>query len=295
MSAIEPAIFKPQNQQRRGTTTSILTIARLQGHRRSLIDFFVRAAASSSSEVRVGNVVIARIFDNLAQAVLVGNLGQRFRDWGLIAWLKQLIPEFPMPTATQDEDIIITRAAAPTRIDAYFEDTETGDVLSKAVLGGSQATKQFFILNMSNQAAIVADGQTLLGVGDFDMPPGLTVFGGGNETRIAPNQKFTIYAIAANVPVNVASTAKRIHIFDERIELFTSENNEGLLTEIGVDNELQFSLNPLRAFLLRTPYEFNANRLLTARIEVDHDGANNLAVNTQQLFLIGTREFIGGP
>lgn len=291
MAVVEPAIFKPSDHQRQGTTTSTLTIAKLTNHRRILLDAFVDAGASSSIDIKVGNVTIARIFDNLAQAILISDLNHRFQKFGFLWYLSQIIPEFPFPNASQDEDITITRAAAPMRMDAYFQDIEGVDVGAKGLVGGSQAVKQLFILNLSNQAAITADGTTDLDAKSFDMPTGLSVFGDG--TRIASNQKFTIYVIAANVPINVGSKATRIHLFDERIELFTSGNNEGLFVDPTIANELEFDLTPLKAFVLRTPYEFMPNRLMRPRIEVDHDGTNNLAVNTQQLFLIGTREFLG--
>lgn len=266
-----------------------MTIPNLTGHRRRLWDVFVEAATGSYIDIQIGNVTMLRVYDNLAQATLIGDLTQRYERYGFLWWLSTIIPDFPVLNASQDEPIVITRAAAPTRMHAYWEDIEGGDVTSRALPGGSLSSRHPFILNLSNSAAVTASGR--YNIDRLDMPPGLTVFSDG--TRLAPNIRFTVYALAANLPKSGSSKTTRIHIQDERIELFTSENREGLFVDPDEGSELEFSLRPLRAFMLNPPYVFEPNRLMTVTGEASHDGANNLAPGSQQLFMIGIREFLG--
>lgn len=280
--------YKPAWLQRVGSTTATLTIPNRVGHRRTLYDVFVQATASGYVDIRVGNVTMLRVYDNLVQAKFVSDLTYKHEKYGFLWFLSTIIPNFPFLTASQDEPIVITRDTAPTRMDAYFADTDTGDVVSRTLPGGSLSTVHPFVLNLSNKDAITSSGKKPLD--RLDMPEGLTIFSDG--TRMAPNIRFTCYAIAGNFPKNGNSKVTRVHIFDEMIELFTSENNEGLLVDPDVANELTFSLSPLKLFRIEPPYVFEPNRLITFTIDVSHDGTNNLAAGSQQLFLIGVREFL---
>ncbi|MEM3979985.1 MAG: hypothetical protein QXF79_01850, partial [Ignisphaera sp.] len=145
---------KPPSLQRRGTTTSTLIIPSRTGHRRTLIDFFVKATNSSYCDISIGNVIWNRIYDNLTQAKLVSDITERYENKGFLRYLASIIPEFPFPTAAQDEDIVISRAASPIRIDAYFRDTTEGDVVSHTLPGGSMATKHLLVINLSNASNI---------------------------------------------------------------------------------------------------------------------------------------------
>lgn len=291
MAAAPPAqpSYLPPTLQRLSSATATLTIPNLVGHRRRLWDVFVEAASSSYVDIAVGNVTMLRIYDNLPQATLIGDLTQRHERYGFLWMLSRLIPDFPIINASQDEPIVIKRADAPVRMHAYWEDIEGGDVTSRTLPGGSLSSRHPFILNLSNPTAISASGRYDLT--RLDMPDGLTVFSDG--TRMAPNIRFTVHAIAGNFPKAGGSKATRLHIMDERIELFTSENKEGLFIDPDEGSEIEFSLRPLRAFVLEPPYVFNPNRLLTFTIEATYDGTNALPAGSQQLFLIGIREFLG--
>lgn len=267
-------------------------IDKITNHRRRLLDLFIKAGASSSVDVKVGNVTMARIFDNLAQAVLIADLTTRYKDKGFFRTLAEYIPDFPFYYADQDEQINVVRAAAPTRMDAYFEDVEAKDLGAKDIPGSSQSTKHLWIQNLSNQVASTVTGNIPLAQSAFDMPSGLSLFTDG--TRLSPNNRFTLYCIAANVPINVGSKSTRFHLFDERIELFTSGNNEGLLIDPSVSSELAFQLAPLKLYALKTPYTFEPNRRMVPSLDVTDDGVNHLAINTQQVFLIGMREILSG-
>lgn len=264
------------------------TIQKRTGHRRTLLDVFVKAASSSFFDIKVGNATLLRVFDNLAQAKFVSDMNYKYEELGFLWYLSRIIPDFPFFTAAQDEDIVITRNASAQLISSFWRDQVEGDVTSRNLPGGSQGNKHLFILNMSNSSPVSSSGK--YAIDRFDMPDGLSIF--TDTKRISANNRFTVYVVAANVPKSGSSKTTRIHIFDEQIELFTSENNEGLLVDPDVNNSLEFSLSPLKVFKLPTPYIIQPNRLVTVFGEAVHDGTNNLAAGSQQLFLIGIREFI---
>lgn len=292
MAAAVSPTFKPADMQRKGVAANaVLTLDKLNNHRRTLTDFFVKDGVSGFSDIKVGNVTLLRIWDNLVQAVLVKGLETRMQKHGFLWYLSQIIPEFPFPTATEDEIISITRDTAADRIDLYYKDQEGGDISNKEVLGGSQAPKQLFVLNMTHLAAITAAGKQVFD--KVDLPSGLSFFTDG--TRLSANKRFTLYAIAGDFVKNIDTKATNVHIFDERIELFTSEDNTGLVVDDDDESELAFSLAPLKAFVLPTPYIFEPNRLMTLNMDIVRPGANNLTAESQKLFLIGTVETVGGP
>lgn len=302
MSVVQPPSNKPQDLQRRGTTSSPLIIPARNGHRRILKDIFVlESTGGGRIDISVGNTTKLRIRTNLAQAILVQALNGKSGMHGFLWALAQFIPDFPFPNATEDEDITIEYTAvgvsALTRIDAYFEDVTEGDIISRNLPGGSLGLKDFMILNLYNAAAITSTEE--FEFDKLDIPTGATPFTTSSQTttggrRVSTNQKFTIYFIAADVPgPAVGDHVTRVHMFDEFIELFTSENNEGLFVDAEDTNELAFDLDPAEYFMLPTPYEMQPNRLFTFKGDYTR-GANDAAAESQKLFIIGVREFLGG-
>lgn len=296
MSAPEPT-NKPTSLQRRHTTTATLTIPSRTGHRRTMYDYFVKAGSSDFSDISIGNVKWNRIYDNLIDAILVTDLSKKTGRNGFLWYLSTIIPNFPFPTIAEDEDLVIARNSGPTTMDTYFKDDTTGDVKSYSVPGGSRALAQFMVINLNNSAAISATGTNFLDT--LDMPTGLSPFSEGTDItaggrRISPNQKFTIYAIAGEfVKTAGGSKATNLHIKEDQIELFTSENDEGLQIDPDNGSDVSFKLDGLHAFILPEPYVMQPNKLYTFQIDSTH-GTDNLAVNSQKLFLIGIREITTG-
>lgn len=303
MSVVIQPSNKPADLQRRGTTASPLIIPARNGHRRILKDIFVRETTGGGRiDIAVGNTTKLRIRTNLAQAILVQALSGKTGMHGFMWALAQFIPDFPYPNASQDEDITITYtavgASALSRIDAYFQDVTEGDVVSRNLPGGSLATKDFMCLNLYNNAAITST--TEFEFDKLDVPTGANPFTESTNIvtggrRISAGQKFTVYVIAADVPAPaVGDKTTRVHIFDETIELFTSENNEGLFVDPEITNELAFDLDPVEYFMPPTPYVMDSNRLFSFKGDYTR-AATNAAAESQKLILIGIRESIGGP
>jgi len=287
---------RPADMQRRSSVLATLTIPARAGHRRILKEIFVEApVANSFLDVQVGNVVLYRLYVGMARSVMVGTLQNKFSDVGFLRRLAQLIPDFPYPNAAEDEAITITASALPTRIDGYYEDVTGVDVSSKVVPGGSLSPRQLFIHNMTRDVAIGATAN--FGLNAALMPPGLDGYTDAIVTQAG--QRFTCYVLVSNMPRNVGSRLARLHVFDEFTELFTSENAEGLSLDEGTAaapltlNELLWTWNPHRLFKLPTPYVFEPQHRLRFTVDCTWDGVNALAANSQLLFLVGIREYLG--
>lgn len=298
MAVAELPTNKPPTLQQRTSTTATLTIPSRTGHRRILKDIFVKATTSGYIDVSVGNVTLFRIYDNLAQAQLIADPSVKYGRLGFLNFLSTIIPDFPFPNAAQDEDIIITRSAAPTLMKAVFEDQTGVDAVTKTVTGGSMSLRHFLPIILKNNSDIEGTGEYEFDA--LDLPSGLSPFAESPDIitggrHIPTGQRYTIYAIAGDFPT-VGTTTKskttRVYIRDEQIMLFTSENAEGILVDPEIGNELAFNLSPLKAFILPEPYVMLPNRLFTFKGYAFHNGSDDLPAGSQKLILLGIREFV---
>lgn len=290
MSAAQQPTDKPRKyQSQTAVSTTSLTIANRTGHRRILHDLFVKDGASGYTQIQVGNLIMARIYDNLAQAIFMQGPLKKNGNVGFLGTLEKMIPKFPTFNASQDESLVFTRDSTFDLMLANYEDVDSGDVTSRTGPGGSQSKIAPFFLNMSNAAAISASANGIA-IAQQDMPTGLSIFSDNN--RIASGQRFTMYGIAANVPKATSSKTTRIHVFDENTELFTSETNQGLLCDPDLEGELQFTISPLVCKWLDDPYVWNANTRMTITADATYDGTHPLTLGSQQVFMIGVREYL---
>lgn len=289
MSVAQNPTNIPAGLQRRGTTTATLVIPSRTNHRRTLEDIYVKDGVSGFVDISIGNVTFNRIYDNLAQALFLAGLDKKYENRGFLWYLKQKIPDMPLPTATEDEAITIARDSTPDHMDAYFADQEGGEVTDRTVPGGSLSTKKLLIINLENSADVTATGSFFFDT--LDLPTGLSPFVEGTDLttggrRVATNTKLTLYGVAADVPKNGASKVTRVHISQDTIELFASENQEGLLVDPDLDSELKFSLNPLNVFWLDVPLVMKKDSLYTFKGDFTKVAADNGTKNTLKLFLI---------
>jgi len=286
--AQQPTDIPKGYQFTRAAAATVLTIPSRTGHRRILHDYWVKDGASGFSDLKVGNATLLRVYDNLAIAALIQGAAQRFGNMGFLGYLAAKMKDMPLFNAGQDESIVFTRDSAADLLLARWEDQDSGDITNRALPGGSQAKKHLFILNRSNLAALTASGVFTF---DFeDMPAGLSMFTDGS--RMSANNRFTLYGVACNNPVTGASEVTAVHIFDEQVELFTSETNTGLNTIAAQETQLGFDISPPGMFWLDEPYVFQPNRQLAFKGDFTKVAADDLAAKTQKLFLIGIREML---
>ena len=286
---VQPSDKPKRYQTTSGASVTSLTIPNRTGHRRWLHDYWVKDGASGYTNIQIGNNVVGRIYDNLAQAVFISGPSKKQNNRGFLGLLEQYIPKFPILNAAQDESIVFTRDSTADLMLARWEDQDSGDVVAHTLPGGSQPKVQPFFLNLSNPSTISATATGIV-FNQLDMPTGVSIFSDSN--RISSNNRFTMYGIAANVPKNTNSKTTRIHVFDEFTELFTSETNAGLLVDPDLEGELTWTTNPWACYWLEDPYVWQPNVRMTVTGDATIAGGNNLNAGTQQVFMIGVREYL---
>lgn len=296
MSAVAKPIYLPSDYQTKTSTTASLILASRVGFRKTLSDYFVKAGSSDFSDISIGAIAWNRIYDNLTQAVLVSDRSKKYREMGFISFLKSIIPDVDYPSATEVESLQISRNSAPTEITARFQATDQGDVTNRGAPGGSQASKQLMIINLNNGSAVGASG--FFNFDTLDMPTGLNPFQDAQDVVAASryvnqNTKLTLYAIAGDFPKATSSKATKVHLTQNKIELFTSDNQEGIPVDPDNGNDLAFSLSALSMYKLPTPQVLNAGDLISFKGEASYDGSHSLAANSQKLFLICIAETVG--
>lgn len=222
---------------------------------------------------------------------------------GFLQKLLEYVP-FDLPTAAQDEDIIITAIApvlsygslpSPYTISVYYLDQDTGDVTTKTVPGGSAALSRLYINDMTNSAIQPATGQSLLD----------TVLTPSGLNGIADNMKqtaglkltgflflFDASALGDTYSGNANGRPTRLHITDVDTELFTVETQEGLLVDRNVENALAFDHEITEAFIPQNPYVFHQNRNFRFKLDTVQLSGTGLpfAALTQYFAIVGIRE-----
>lgn len=297
MSVSPKPIYLPSDLQIRTSATANLIIPARISFRKTLFDIFVKNSSSDFSDISVGNIVWNRIYDNLTQALMISDRSKKFREYGFLSFLKSIIPDFDLPTTTETEAFTIARNSSPTEITARFQATDQGDVTDRGVAGGSQSNKQLMIINLNNGSAIGASGGYSFDT--LDMPVGLNPFQEAQNLTagsryVNSNVKMTLHALAGDFLKATSSKTTRVHITQNKIELFTSDNQEGIPVDPDNGNDLACALSPLSIFKLPTPYILNPNDLITFSGTASYDGTHPLLVNSQKLFLIAIVEQIGG-
>ena len=293
-----------------------LTIGKRNGHRRTLVDvFFEGETAGIFLDIQIGDRTYVRIpttlgdYTALANAQkgvgLVKNEGVKKNGKGLLWALSQIIP-FDFPTSAQDEDLIITPVAplgygalpGSYAISAIYADTDQGDVVSKVVPGGSAAARRLWCNIVTNGTAQPTAGQNALDT--LAMPKGMLGF--KDSDLVPPGTKFTAYflahdasALGTTTGANANGKPTRLHVKDTDLELFTVEDQEGLLVDRDIQNVLVADFALQTWFVPKDPYVFNAQRKIAMQLDTSQKAGTgaNYGANTQAFIIMGIREPIG--
>jgi hypothetical protein len=293
-----------------------LTIPNRIGHRRTLLDiFFEPETAGIMLDVTVGDRTFIRLptFGGSAidaGATILNQEGMsaiadesvKVQGKGLLWWLNETIP-FDFPTATQDESIIILPVTplgygslpGSYNISAVYLDQDTGDVVNKAVPGGSYASRRLYVNMVTNGIAQATAGQTVL---DTAITPKALnpVF---DNTNTLAGYKFTSYIFAydeSDLGVTTGGNANgkptRLHINDIDIELFQPETSEGMFIDADIANDLAFSYATETAYIPLNPYVFHQNRRIRMLLDTKQlaGGGSDFGANTQLFAMFGIRE-----
>jgi len=290
-----------------------LTIPHRTGHRRTLIDvFFSPRTAGVVLDLQVGDRVYTRIPTVLGDYLGFGKpekgvgavleLPNSKEGKGFLWALHDIVP-FDFPTAAQDEDLTITPKAAlqgaalpaAFTVSALYLDQDSGDVTSNAVPGGSAAPKKLYFNMSTNGLAQQASGQTALDT--TVLPTGLD--GLADNQNSLGGLQFTGYLYmydASNLGTTTGANANgkptRLHIQDTNIELFTVEDQEGLLIDRDLGNELAFDSAMWSGFVPKDPYVFHQNRRYRFLLDTAQPAGTgaSFGASKQVLIMAGIRE-----
>jgi hypothetical protein len=291
MAAV-PSDNIPKNLQVMRSNTGTLVIPNRVGHRRILREIFIDGSFSTTKEIelKIGNVTMLS-FQSGTWFVLFNRAERRFDNRGALGQLYSIIPDAPRFTAAEDEDITITSNPPVDWITVNYEDVTEGDVKDKTVDGGSQGKRHIYIMRLTHSQPLPATGRYLL---DFvDLPPGLSFF---TDTKtIAPNQRFTLYMLTTHNAPHTAGKAHTLHLFKDKVEMFTSETNQGLRIDPATEPfDVPEYLYVRTFFGPEGGFVFEPNSRIEAYIDYEKAGSGDLPAKHVQLYLIGVREFIEG-
>ncbi len=132
--------------------------------------------------------------------------------------------------------------------------------------GGSDYPVKPFIDLLAGAASNAGTGQNIL---KENMPTGMNLL--GPNGRISADTIFNMYVLAADYVSSGTNFTEysRLHIWDEDEELFTPDNDEGLLVDWTVPSvDIPFSLGKAQWFLLTKPYMWSPSHLMSLLLDV---------------------------
>jgi hypothetical protein len=251
-----------------GTSTTTLTISPIVGYRHILYDFFVTSPPSGGyADIRVGTRVYMRVPFAVANCDTVNSPQIKPGGGGFLYTLLSMMKALNLlPNAGDDESINITLSSAATRIDAYYLETSGGDTASHTVEGGSDYPTKPFIDVFQGITTTTGSGQKIL---SESMPTGMNLL--GTNGFISANTIFNMYLLAADYVSSGSNFTEysRLHVWDDNEELFTPNNDEGLLVDWTIPAvDIPFSLKNGYYWLLKQPYTWQSNHLMNLLLDV---------------------------
>ena len=295
-----------------------LIIPKRTGHRRTLVDiFFEPPTAGVFLDVQIGSRLYMRVptalGDANAGAAGASGLG---RGIGFVfpngymamgyrsnLWLLQQYIPFDLPTAAEDEDIIITPQTplsygsipANYLLGAYYIDQDTGDVTSHTVPGGSAAPKRVFFNLVTNGLPQQTTGQTALDTlitpqgldGIYDRSIGII-----GEVFDGYVFAYDASSLGTTTGTNANGKPTRLHVIDFDTELFEPETTEGMLIDRDLGNAFALDVTQGKFFYLQQPYRFQPNRTYRMLLDTVQPAGTGVAfgAKTQTFMIVGIRQ-----
>jgi len=251
-----------------GTSTTTLSIQPVVGRRHILYDFFVTGApAGGYADIRVGTRVYLRVPFGVANTDTVNPPQIKHDSGGFLYTLLSMMKALNLlPNASENEGINITLSSAATRVDAYYLESEGGDVASHTVEGGSDYPTKPFVDVFQGITTTTGTGQKIL---SESMPTGMNLL--GPNGHISPSTKFNMYLLAADYVSSGSNYTEysRLHVWDDNEELFTPDDAEGLLIDWTIPAvDIPFSLKNGYYWLLKEPYMWQSNHGMNLLLDV---------------------------
>lgn len=271
-----PTVF-----QRRQTTTATITITADAGHRYYLRDIFQQGLSSGDYiDVYLANKVPLRLYAIINDCVLVDDVGVGQYRRGFFEVIRQKFPDVPRFNTADDEDLAIKASATPTRLHMHFDDIIGGDTKTHTIPGASDGFPRLYI-------GWCTHSQTITSTDNYKLDTPLAPVGAPQikDGYVIPGSlRMKLLGLIFGSAKSGSSMPTNFHIWDGMTELFCDDHS-GFPVRTG-NNELAVDIKYGVIFLLDEPYVYEPNSTMYLNFDAYHDGANNIAAQTEVAGLI---------
>jgi hypothetical protein len=264
-------------------TTAIIPKAPGESHR--IIDIWIDNVPDRTYvDISVGTTTVARLPLKWGDVILVSEPEYSFNDVSTLQFFGKLFPGFAIE-ADEDEDITFVFNNTIPTLHVLYAAGPRG--VKKDELGRSRSTNFVYAAPITHSVALNAT---------MNFPLDLCLFPTGfpnikDGTVIPSGRQFVLKAIAFGTAAAGSTTPTRLHIWDERTELFTPVDHAGVSVASG-RNLLAADIT--REDIVRIKdYVILPGHKLTLNIDVSYDGTNAIAPQSVALFLIGLWSVVG--
>jgi hypothetical protein len=258
-------------------TTSV--IPKEPGASHKIIDIWIDSVPDRTYvDVHVGTTLVARIPLKWGDVILVSEPEYSFNDISTFQFFGKLFPGFAIE-ADEDENITFTFNRTIPTLHVLYAVGPRG--VKKDELGRSRSVNFVYAAPITHSMALNATRNFPLDLCLF--PTGFPEIKDGFV--IPSGRQFILRAIAFGTAAAGSTTPTRLHIWDERTELFTPVDHAGISV---VPGRNLLAADITREDIVRIKdYVILPGHKLTLNIDVSYDGTNAIAAQTLALFLIG--------
>jgi hypothetical protein len=258
-------------------TTAIIPKAPGESHR--LVDIWINDVPDRTFvDISVGTTTVTRLPLRWGDVFLVSEPESSLNDVSVLQFFAKLFPNFAIE-ADEDEDITLRFNNTIPSLHVVYAVSPRG--VKKDELGRSRSVNFVY-------AAPITHSMPLNATANF--PLNLCLFPTGfpeiKDGFVVPSgRQFVLKAIAFGTAAAGSTTPSRLHIWDERFELFTPVDHAGVSVASG-RNLLAADITNEDIVKVKD-YVIAPGHKLTLNIDVAYDGSNAIPAQTVALFLIG--------
>lgn len=252
---------------------SSLTISAESGESHKLLEVYADSPADKSyMDIKIGGVTVCRVPVKWGDLLLVAPPESSVMNISIIQLLQDLFEGLAFE-ADQDEDITLEFSSAPSAIHAIYAVGAPG--IDKTALGRSKCDNRIILPIVTHANAITATGnvnldKSIVPTGYPEIKDGYTIPSG---------RELILRALCFGAAVSGSSKPTKLHVWDENYELFDPENHSGINVDPSA-NILKADINTGDIFRVE-PYAITPGHKLTINIDATHDGANDIAAETE--------------
>lgn len=257
-----------------------LTIEAEQNHRHRLLDYFYGVGPGTENvTVTIGKTEFFLFPMAKGDCKLVSGIDYARSGKGLLGLLKSIAPDYPLPYAAENEDILIENGGSGSHL-AIFEDTVPDDPGNTDLPGGSTSEIYPQITRATHSVAVTVDGwyelDTSYGAkGDIKLK---------HDKVVPPGKEIVLVALAFGATAATGSVPKWAYILDSKIPIYT-ENTDGFYVDPVLGNSLRMEIELGVNTPIMPQYVFREGKKIEMQMYADYDDANQITALTEQMIL----------